>query len=95
MADNIKNSFVKVMIAIDIAKTSHDAVTLWPSGRNKTFKFPNTLVGYQNLINAAEVPAEGILMAFEPTGLTSISGSGFSRTRRFLGFIRRFSSSSR
>ncbi|MEL7982863.1 hypothetical protein AAG584_22725 [Vreelandella titanicae] len=25
MADNVKNSSVKVMIAIDIAKTSHDA----------------------------------------------------------------------
>ncbi|WP_434983518.1 IS110 family transposase [Vreelandella zhaodongensis] len=67
MADNVKNSSGKVMIAIDIAKTSHDAVILWPSGRTKTFKFPNTLVGYQNLIHAAEAPAEDILVAFEPT----------------------------
>lgn len=65
MADNLKNSSVKVMIAIDIAKTSHDAVILWPSGRTKTFKLPNTLVG--NLIHAAEAPAEDILVAFEPT----------------------------
>jgi len=67
MADNVKNSSVKVMIAIDIAKTSHDAVILCPSGRTKTFKFPNTLMGYQNLINAAEASAEDILVAFEPT----------------------------
>lgn len=73
MTDTINNSsssskdITSVMIAIDIAKKSHDALIQWPSGKKKVLKIGNHLKGYQGLLNAANCPPEQIAVAFEPT----------------------------
>ena len=39
-----------VLVAIDIAKKSHDAVIYFPTGKRLSMKFTNTLMGYQMLL---------------------------------------------
>jgi len=56
-----------VMIAIDIAKRSHDALILWPTGKRKAIKIENNLSGYQKLLDAADCSTDMIQVAFEPT----------------------------
>ena len=67
MTDVDNNSTNRVLIAIDIAKKSHDALVVWPSGKRKRVKVPNSLAGYQQLLDIANVQPESIHVAFEPT----------------------------
>lgn len=57
----------QVLVAMDIAKKSHDALICWPSGKRKMIKVPNTLAGYQQLLDTADAQPEWIQVAFEPT----------------------------
>ena len=67
MTDTSKNRNNRVLIAIDIAKKSHDALICWPSGKRKAVHVPNSLVGYQQLLNLTDAQPESIHVAFEPT----------------------------
>ncbi len=58
---------VQTVIAIDIAKQSHDALISWPSGKTRAVKITNSLAGYQRLIDVAGVSPESISVGFEPT----------------------------
>lgn len=54
-------------LAIDVAKASHDVVIKHPDGRERLLKIPNTLDGYERLMEAAGSSASHIIAAFEPT----------------------------
>ena len=75
MTDANKFSPNQVLIAIDIAKQSHDAVIAWPSGRTQAVKIANSLAGYERLIRCADTAPHSLCVAFEP-----ISPTGFRRT---------------
>ena len=67
MTDMDNHNIKPVLIAIDIAKQSHDALICWPSGKTKAVKFTNTLTGYQQLLEATCTRDESIYVAFEAT----------------------------
>lgn len=67
MAAQIQNKSKQTMIAIDIAKASHDALIAHPDGRTISFKIPNSLEGYERLLTKANCPPENIAVGFEPT----------------------------
>jgi len=67
MTDKDNDSTNKVFIAIDIAKQSHDAFITWQNGKTKACKFPNTLIGYQSLLDLVAIEPCDIQAAFEPT----------------------------
>ncbi|HIE54938.1 MAG TPA: IS110 family transposase [Chromatiaceae bacterium] len=56
-----------VLIAIDIAKQSHDALIESPSGKIKAVKIRNSLEGYQQLLALVKTEGVAIQAAFEPT----------------------------
>ncbi|NDL65468.1 IS110 family transposase [Acerihabitans arboris] len=55
------------LIGIDIAKKQHDAMILWPDGKNRLVRFENTIMGYGELLNIARKKNAPIAIAFEPT----------------------------
>ena len=57
----------RVIVAIDIAKKSHDALIEWPNGKRKLIKIANTLDGFNQLVEVTNVPIEFIDIGFEPT----------------------------
>lgn len=67
MAEHNKISSEICFIAIDIAKQLHDALIALHDGRKLVLRFPNTLAGYQRLLEAANCPASCIRIGFEPT----------------------------
>jgi len=67
MTDQDRNESKPTMIAIDIAKRSHDALIAWPTGKKKAVKISNTLAGYQRLLDTANDKPGNIIVAFEPT----------------------------
>jgi transposase len=67
MTDTNNHDTENVLIAIDIAKKSHDALIQLPSGKLKAMKIPNSLEGYHRLIKHADVSPEAIRVGFEPT----------------------------
>ena len=67
MTDTTHHTPQPVLVAIDIAKRFHDAVIKWPSGKTRTLKIPNTLEGYQHLLDSVGDPGVLIHAAFEPT----------------------------
>ena len=67
MTDKANRSTDPVLLAIDIAKRSHDVVIQWPSGKSKTLRVPNTLEGFQYLLDAAGGGKVPVHAAFEPT----------------------------
>jgi transposase len=56
-----------VLIAIDIAKKTHDAVLAWPSGKTRSVKIANTLEGYKRLLSITGCEPNLVHIAFEPT----------------------------
>jgi len=64
---DIDNTTGKLLITIDIAKKSHDALISWPSGKTKAVKTPNSLAGYRELLDLTNTPPSSINVAFEPT----------------------------
>ncbi|MES9990293.1 MAG: IS110 family transposase [Candidatus Thiodiazotropha endolucinida] len=67
MTDTKTHVTENTLIAIDIAKHSHDALIQWPSGRTKAIKISNTLAGYQKLLELTGIELERISVGFEPT----------------------------
>lgn len=56
-----------VLVALDIAKMSHDAVIHFPSGKSMSMKVSNTLAGYQLLLSRCKSDQYTVHVAFEPT----------------------------
>lgn len=67
MTDTKTHVTENVVIAIDIAKHSHDALIQWPSGRTKAVKISNSLAGYRKLLELTDATPERISVGFEPT----------------------------
>jgi transposase len=67
MTDKTNYERSPTMIAIDIAKQSHDALIAWPSGKKKALKITNSLVGYQRLLEVTGESPALINVGFEPT----------------------------
>lgn len=67
MTDMTNYEPAQTMIAIDIAKQSHDALISWPNGKERAVKISNSLTGYQRLLELAGEPPDLIHAAFEPT----------------------------
>lgn len=56
-----------VLVAIDIAKQSHDAAIQFPSGKRIMMKFTNNLAGYQLLLERCQSDQYSVHVGFEPT----------------------------
>ena len=56
-----------VLVALDIAKQTHDALIALPNGKTLSMRVPNTLEGYQCLLDRARKAGHSIQVAFEPT----------------------------
>ena len=67
MTGNLNLSIDSTLIAIDIAKKSHDVLIARPQGKNRYLKIPNTIDGYQQVIDISNAAAEDLVVAFEPT----------------------------
>lgn len=64
--ENLITNKHSVLIAIDIAKRSHDVVIKTPDHKTKHFKISNTLDGYQEILQHIS-GNESVTVAFEPT----------------------------
>ncbi len=66
MTDISNYNHQATMIAIDIAKRSHDVLIQWPNGKTKVMRIANTLEDYARLVEAAgnRYP---LVAGFEPT----------------------------
>lgn len=56
-----------VLIAIDIAKRSHDVLIQLPERKPKHLKIPNTLEGYEQILSFIPNDQKIVKVAFEPT----------------------------
>ena len=56
-----------VLVALDIAKKSHDAVVLMPNGKRYFTKVANSHLGYQQLLDRAGCDPRQVKVGFEPT----------------------------
>lgn len=39
----------RLLVAIDVAKRSHDVLVQWPDGKTRTFKVPSDREGFESL----------------------------------------------
>jgi len=69
MTDRVNHSSPSVLVAIDIAKKSHDVLIHWPTGKTKAIKITNTLSGYKQLLDTVNstCPGQSLQVGFEPT----------------------------
>ena len=67
MADVIKHTKGKVIVALDIAKKSHDAIILLPTGKRIHMKVANSQAGYALLLERCSPMENEVQVAFEPT----------------------------
>lgn len=67
MTDQINTTKETVLVALDIAKKSHDAVIAYPSGKSVTMKVPSSIEGYRLLLDRCEVDQHRVSVGFEPT----------------------------
>ena len=67
MTDQTNITKETVLVALDIAKKSHDAVIEFPSGKSITMKFTNSLDGYRLLLERCELDQYEVSVGFEPT----------------------------
>lgn len=67
MTDNIDDSKNLTLVAIDIAKKSHDACIQFADGTTIQMKFENSLQGYQRLRDACFNGESSVRIGFEPT----------------------------
>ncbi|MDG1905598.1 MAG: IS110 family transposase [Arenicella sp.] len=67
MTDQTNITKETVLVALDIAKKSHDAVIKFPSGKSITMKFTNSLDGYRLLLERCELDQYQVSVGFEPT----------------------------
>lgn len=67
MTEQTQNNQKTVLIALDIAKRTHDAIVAFPSGKTIKLRVPNNLDGYRHLLEKASQGDYRIQAAFEPT----------------------------
>lgn len=67
MTDQTQNNQKATLVALDIAKKSHDAMIAYPNGKTVSLKVPNHLDGYEHLLKHAQLKGEAVHVAFEPT----------------------------
>lgn len=67
MTDNSNDSKDFTLVAIDIAKRSHDAYVLFTNGNTFQMKIENTLQGYQRLWDICNKHKHQVRIGFEPT----------------------------
>jgi transposase len=67
MTDHTNRNADRVLVAIDIAKQSHDALILWPSGKKQAVKIANTRQGYEELLARTGTESNRVCAGFEPT----------------------------
>jgi len=67
MTNRIDSNKDAVLVALDIAKKSHDARIELPTGKIISMKLPNSLVGYQLLLDRCQIDGFPIHVGFEPT----------------------------
>ncbi len=67
MADVIKHTKGKIIVALDIAKKSHDAIILLPTGKRIHMKVANSQAGYALLLERCSPMQNEVQVAFEPT----------------------------
>ena len=67
MADVIKHTKGKIIVALDIAKKSHDAIILLPTGKRIHMKVANSQAGYALLLERCSPMENEVQVAFEPT----------------------------
>jgi len=67
MTDHTNHDDDRVLVAIDIAKQSHDALILWPSGKKRAVKIANTRQGYEELLARTGTESNRVCAGFEPT----------------------------
>ena len=67
MSDPNLSASKTVLVALDIAKRSHDAVVMFPNGKRITMKVQNSLQGYQLLWDRCLPDQYDIRVGFEPT----------------------------
>ena len=53
MTEQTQNNQKTVLIALDIAKRTHDAIVAFPSGKTIKLRVPNNLDGYRHLLEKA------------------------------------------
>ena len=66
MADVIKHTKGKVIVALDIAKKSHDAIILLPTGKRIHMKVANSQAGYALLLKRCSPMDNEVQVAFAP-----------------------------
>ncbi len=57
-----------LLVAIDVAKSSHEVLLRWPTGKTKRWRVPATHVGLSDLIATLEASQLPVIAALEPTG---------------------------
>ena len=67
MTDNFNYSQHLNLVAIDIAKKSHDAHIKFSDGKTLQMKFENTRAGYERLWNICKANDNKVRVGFEPT----------------------------
>lgn len=67
MIEQGKTDSDTVLVALDIAKKSHDAVVLMPSGKRFYSKVANSHEGYQQLLSRIGSDPSQVKVGFEPT----------------------------
>ncbi len=56
-----------ILVAIDVAKRSHDILIQWPNGKSRIYKVPNTKQGQIELIEFLSPQKNSVYAALEPT----------------------------
>lgn len=67
MTEQSKTNSDTVLVALDIAKKSHDAVVLMSSGKRFYSKVANSHEGYRQLLFRTRVDPSQVKVGFEPT----------------------------
>ena len=67
MIDHSENNKDTVLIALDIAKRTHEALVLLPGGKRLSMKVANSIAGYELLYQRCGGGAHSVICGFEPT----------------------------
>ena len=57
-----------LLVAIDVAKRSHDVLVHWPDGRTRAFKVQSKRDGFEGLTTYLLEQGFSVKVALEPTG---------------------------
>jgi len=67
MADRLETNRDTVLVALDIAKKTHEALISFPDGKRLSMKVPNSLTGFDLLYQRCGAGSHPVTCAFEPT----------------------------